>query len=408
MSRNKQGRVVVTGLGLVTSLGVGKELFWENLLKGKSGISEISLFDTKDYFVHRGGEIKDFPPEKFISVHKLKYMGRASQFAVAASKLALEDARIKKDYLSKVLAGVSIGTTMGESPWIEEIDKLWVEKGREAVRKEAIYEYPAYTLPSNVGIELKLKGPNQIFTTACAAGNYAIGYAYDLLRLGRAELMLAGGSDAISKIAFTGFTRLAAVAPERCQPFDKNRKGMLVAEGAAVLVLERLEDALKRDAPIYAEILGYGLSCDDYSMMISIREGMYYSMLKAIKDSGIEPTDIDYICAHGTGTVQNDKEECAAIKEILGPRYKEVPVSSLKSMLGHTMGAASAIEAAACCLVAREDIIPPTINYQTPDSECDIDCVPNQARNKKVEIALNNGFAFGGNNSCLVIAKYHD
>lgn len=218
--------------------------------------------------------------------------------------------------------------------------------------------------------------------------------------------MLAGASDPFSRISFTGFNQFKAVAPEKCQPFDKNRKGMMVAEGAGIVILESLEAALNRNAQIYAEILGYGLSCDAYHMTSSSVEGIINCMKKAMEEAEITPDDVDYISAHGTGTLTNDRNECAAIREVFGPRYREIPISSIKSMIGHTMGAASALEAIACVLIVKNDMIPPTINYETPDPECDIDCVPNVARHHIVNIALNNSYAFGGNNACLVIKKF--
>jgi len=242
--------------------------------------------------------------------------------------------------------------------------------------------------------------------TACAAGNYAIGYGFDLIRKGDLDYAVAGGADAFSKFAFFGFHRLYAMAPEKCQPFDKNRKGMMVGEGAGILFLESLDSALRRNSTIYAEIGGYGLSCDAYHMTASQVDGIEKTMLKALKDADIKPEEIDYICAHGTGTSGNDKNECAAIKRVFKEHSRTIPVSSIKSMLGHTMGAASAIEALSCCLTVKENIIPPTINYETPDPLCAIDCVPNKAKIKRVEAALNNGFAFGGNNSCLVFKRY--
>jgi 3-oxoacyl-[acyl-carrier-protein] synthase II len=245
-----------------------------------------------------------------------------------------------------------------------------------------------------------------MFSTACAAGNYAIGYGFDLIRAGRADIILAGGAEPLSKVAFTGFNQFSAVAPEKCQPFDKNRKGMIVAEGAGILVLESLETALKRNATVYAEILGYGLSCDGHRMTTSTVEGLASCTKKALEEAGLSVDDIDYISAHGTGTLTNDRNECAAIKEVLGWRYRDVPVSSIKSMIGHTMGAASALEAITCALAVKNNIVPPTINHETPDPECDVDCVPGTARKQKVEIALNNSYAFGGNNASLVLKKY--
>lgn len=245
-----------------------------------------------------------------------------------------------------------------------------------------------------------------MFSTACAAGNYAIGYGYDLIRMNRADLVLAGASDPFSRISFTGFNQFKAVAPEKCQPFDKDRKGMMVAEGAGALVLESLASATARNAPIYGEIAGYGLSCDAHHMTSSTVEGIAECMRKALKEAGLSADDVHYISAHGTGTPTNDKNECAAIKEVFGQRFKDIPVSSIKSMLGHTMGAASVIEAITCALVVKNDVIPPTINYETPDPECDIDCVPNQARKQTVKVALNNSYAFGGNNASLVLTKF--
>jgi 3-oxoacyl-[acyl-carrier-protein] synthase II len=295
---------------------------------------------------------------------------------------------------------------MGESQVLERLNDAWINKGVDAIDPDLICKYPANVLSINVTKELGLNGPSFVIPTACAAGNYAIGYAQDLIKKGVVDIMLAGGTDAFSRIAFIGFNRLLAIAPKICQPFDKNRKGMMVGEGAGMLVLETLEDALKRKADIYAEVLGYGLSCDAHHMTAPYGPGIAKAIEKTLKESGLSSSDIDYINAHGTGTPANDKEECLAIKEVFGQHYKKILVSSIKSMLGHTMGAASAIEAIACCLTVKNDIIPPTVNYQTPDPECDIDCVPNTSRKIRVNIALNNASAFGGNNACLAIKKF--
>ncbi len=400
-------KVVVTGLGVISSIGIGREEFWDNLIQGKSGISRVASFDTSDYPTHFGGECKNFQPDKFIDRRKIKNIGRASQLAISATRLALADAG-SIDIRDSERVGVVLGTTMGESQIIEEINKVWTKQGEQYVDLRLIARYPCNVLPSNVAIEFKLNGPNYIIPTACAAGNYAIGYAFDLIRQNEADIMLAGGTDAFSRLAFTGFNRLYAVAPEKCQPFDKNRKGMLVGEGAAVVVLETLDSALKRQADIYAEILGYGISCDAYHMTAPDPSGISRAIVKALRESGIEYKDVDYINAHGTGTPSNDKAECAAIKAVFKEHAKKLKVSSIKSMLGHTMGASSAIEALACCLTLKKGVIPPTINYETPDPECDIDCTPNKAVEQEVEIVLNNASAFGGNNACLVLRKYHD
>jgi 3-oxoacyl-[acyl-carrier-protein] synthase II len=394
-------RVVVTGLGVVSSIGIGVEEFWKNLIAGKSGISEIEAFDTSAYPVHKGGEVKNFKPEHFIDKRKLKYIGRASQLAIAAAKLAIKDAKLKKDAINK--ASVLMGTTLGEAPLIERMNESLAQDKIHDIEEANIFLYPTNSIPVNVALNLGCHGHNIMFPTACSAGNYAIGYGHDMIKNNEASVVLAGGSDAFSRIAFTGFNRLMAMAPEKCQPFDKNRKGMMLGEGAGVLILESLEHAEKRKAKIYTEVLGYGLSCDAHHMTQPSEEGIVSCMEKAIKEAGILKEDVGYISAHGTGTPQNDKTECVAIKKVFGKKYKNIPCSSIKSMLGHTMGAASAIEAIACCLAIRDKIAPPTINYETSDEECDIECVPNKAEQKNIKIALNNSYAFGGNNACLVL-----
>ncbi len=407
-------RVVVTGLGVVSSVGIGRDEFWKSVINGKSGISKVTSFDTKEFRCHYAGEIKNFIPEEFIAKRKVQFLGRTSQLAIAAASLALKDAKVSLKDINKEKTGVFIGTTMGERPLEESID-IWVKEGADKISKAKILQSSANNISANIGIYFKFQGPNYLIPTACAAGNYAIGYGFDLIRKGDLDYAIAGGADSFSKLAFSGFHRLYAMAPEKCQPFDKNRKGMLVGEGAGILLLESLESALKRKSNIYAEVLGYGLSCDASHMTTSTVEGIEKVMLKALKEANIREEDVDYISAHGTGTPGNDKIECAAIKKVFSAsadslrrkeQYKTIPISSIKSMLGHTMGAAAAIEALTCCLAVKEDIIPPTINFETPDPICDIDCVPNKARVKKVNIALNNGFAFGGNNSCLVIGKF--
>jgi 3-oxoacyl-[acyl-carrier-protein] synthase II len=397
-------RVVITGLGVISSIGIGWQQFWDSLLKGKSGISPVSSFDTTNHFTHNGGEVKDFKPEEFISKEHIESMNRSTLMALAATKLAIEDSGLTQTMLSKITVGVSLGTTLGDAQTIEEIDDLFI-KNRQ-ISKNLIFQIPTYNAPSEIAREYSFFGPLFMFTTACAAGNYAICYGYDLIKSNRAEIVLAGASDAFSRIEYTGFNQISAVAPEKCKPFDKNRKGMLPAEGAGILVLESYKNALERKALINAEIIGYGLSCDANHMTNPSVEGISKCMRKAIKETGVESKEIDYISAHGTGTIANDKAECSAIKDVFGSRYKKIPISSIKSMLGHTMGAASALEAIVCALAIKNDVIPPTINFETPDPECDIDCVPNQARKHIVNVALNNSYAFGGNNASLVLKEF--
>ena len=399
-------RVVITGLGVVSSIGIGWEPFWENLLQGTSGISPVTSFDTSGHFTHNGGEIRNFRADEYISPATLKILSRSSQFAITAAKLALKDADLSPEMLAEMVVGTCIGTTMGSVQTSEIINQFMVLEGKTDFGNDLICQVPTHSTPAAVSREFNLTGPNLMFSTACAAGNYAIGYGFDLIRLGRADLIFAGGSDPFSRVAYTGFNQFGAVAPEKCQPFDKNRRGMMVAEGAGILIIESLEHAARRNAPIYAEISGYGLSCDAHHITLPSVEGVTRCMLQALRQTGTGIHEIDYISAHGTGTLANDRTECAAIRDVFGLRTQRIPVSSIKSMLGHTMGAASALEAIACSLTVKNNVIPPTINYETPDPECDIDCVPNQAREQEVNIALNNSYAFGGNNASLVLRKF--
>ena len=393
-------RVVITGLGVVSSIGIGWQEFWRNLLSGKSGISPVTAFDTSKHFTHNGGQIKDFIFEKYFPENISEKYSRATQLAMVSTKLALEDANLSENVINDLIIGVCIGITSGPIQVIEDINDRLI--GNKVVTESLALQLPVNSAPAGIAKYFKFNGHNYIFSTACAAGNYAVGYGFDLIMSGKANIIVAGGTDPFSRISFTGFNQFSAVAPEKCQPFDKNRKGMMVAEGSGILVLETLESALKRKAKIYAEILGYGLSCDAGHMTLPSVDGVENCMLKAINNSGIAKEDVDYISAHGTGTTANDKTECFAIKKVFGDGYKNIPVSSIKSMLGHTMGAASALEAVTCALVISHDEIPPTINFETPDPECDIDCVPNKPRKQVVNIALNNSYAFGGNNACLV------
>lgn len=395
----------MTGIGVVSSIGIGKDAYWDGLLAGKSGIETVERFDTSKFPVHRAGEIKDFSPEDFMPRTVSKKIGRGSQLAVAATKMALEDGGVDIKKCGSRDIGVIIGTTMGEAPSIEMIDRYWTEKGEDDVYTSNVKNFPVNNLSDNVSAFFDLAGYSYIIPTACASGNYSIGYAYDLIRTGKNDVMLAGGADPLSKLAFTGFNRLFAMAPGKCQPFDKNRKGMMLGEGGAVLLVEELQHAQDRGAKIYAEILGYGLSCDAFNMTIPNERGIVKVMEKAMRNSSINKEDVDYISAHGTGTAQNDKTETVAIKEVFGRHASSLAVSSIKSMLGHTMGTASALEAIACCLAIQDGVVPPTINYETPDPECDLDYVPNKATKREVSIALNNSFAFGGNNACLALRK---
>ncbi len=399
-------RVVVSGIGVVSSIGTGRQAFWEGLISGRSGISRVESFDTSSYDRHLAGEIKNFNPLDFMGKKEAKRMGRASQLAIAATELGLLDAGLNLKKLAPLRVGVIFGTTMGETNVFERVNRLWLEKGLEGVKGFLVLQIPASLIALNVALHWGIRGLNLVIPTACAAGNYALGYGYDLIKEEELDLVIAGGSDAFSRVAFTGFHRLYAMSPDICQPFDRERKGMLLGEGSGVLLLASLEIAQRFSLPIYAEVLGYGLSCDAHHMTIPSEEGIGRCLRNALAETKIKPEEVGYISAHGTGTVQNDKNECRAIMEVFGPYAQRIPISSIKSMLGHCMGAASSLEAISCCLALSEGVLPPTINYFHPDPDCPIDCVPNRARKARVEIALNNAYAFGGNNSCVVFKRY--
>jgi 3-oxoacyl-[acyl-carrier-protein] synthase II len=392
-------RVVITGVGLVTPIGAGRETFWRNLTAGVNGIGPVESFDTSAFPVHIGAEVKNFHPQSTL--------GRGSQLAVAAARMAIEDSGIDIGTRDRSRIGVSMGTTSGEPGMVERYNDARKAGGLESVPAEILPKYPCNVVPSNIAIEFDLHGPCLMIPTACAAGNYAIGYGFDMIRSGRSDLMLAGGADPFSRITYMGFARLGAIAPERCQPFDKNRKGMVPGEGAAVLVLEPLEAAQARGATIYAEVLGYGVSCDSHHMTAAHPrgDGAIRAMAMALKESGRTTRDVDYISAHGTGTPTNDRVEAIAMRTLFGERAPRVPMSSIKSMIGHTMGAASAIEAVACSLAIHTGVIPPTMNFEEPDEGSDLDYVPNQARRTDPRIVLNNAYAFGGNNASLCLAR---
>ena len=398
-------RVVVTGIGAVTSIGTGVRPLWDALLAGRSGISPVGSFDTSRYSVHLGGEVKDFDAGA-----DLAGFGRAAQMAIVAARLALADGQGATNGLDPERAGVVIGTTSGEPHLVEHFNDAHVAGRLSSLGGDLVSRYPCHRLPALVADDAGFEATAVTIPTACAAGNYAVAHAVDVLRDGAADVMLAGGADSFSRITFTGFARLGAIAPDRCRPFDRKRKGTIPGEGAAMLVLEPLERARRRGARIYAEVRGYGFSCDAHHMTGGhpAGHGAARAMELALRSSGLVPADVSYVNAHGTGTVVNDRIETMAIKRALGEHAYRTPVSSIKSMIGHTMGAASAIEAAACALAVHHDRIPPTINLEEPDPDCDLDYVPGRAREQRVAVAVSNANGFGGNNASVVFAKCED
>ncbi len=347
----------------------------------------------------------DFRPAEYVRRLDPARLGRASQLAIAAARLALADAAADGLTWDPERVGVYLGTTSGEPGVVERFDDGVLAGESDPASTELTFRYPSHVLSAHVAAELGAEGVNAVLPAACAAGNYAIAWAADALRAGRADVMLAGSADAFSRITYTGFARLGAIAPERCQPFDRNRKGMAPGEGAAVLVLERARDAAARGARPFAEVAGHGLTCDAHhaTSMHPDGRGAARAMALALEESGVRPAEVRYISAHGTGTPTNDRVETLTIKRVFGGAAYRVPVSSVKSMLGHTMGAASAIKAAVCALAVATGRIPPTINLDDPDPECDLDYVPHSARVCPVSVAVTNAYGFGGCNSSLVL-----
>ncbi|HUF79063.1 MAG TPA: beta-ketoacyl-[acyl-carrier-protein] synthase family protein [Thermoanaerobaculia bacterium] len=401
-------RVAVTGLGAVSPVGIGREAFWQALLAGRTGTGPVRSFDASRYPADRGGEILGFQPAEHVRNLSPGSAARASLLAAAAARLALADAGLDPQALDPDRAGVAMGTTSGEPREVESFDDRYVAGDLASVGPEFMERYPCHSIAAAVAAEVGFAGVNAMIPTACAAGNYAIAFAADTLAAGRADLMLAGGADSFSRITYAGFSRLGAISPDFCRPFDRNRKGMIPGEGAGVLVLEPLDRALARGANVYAEVAGYGLSCDAHHMTGAHPEGdgAARAMERALRAAGLAPDDVSYISAHGTGTASNDRCEAFAVHRVFGERGRRVPISSIKSMLGHTMGAASALEAIACSLAVATRRVPPTVNFEEPDPECDLDVVPNEARELAVSVAMNNAYAFGGNNASVIFREH--
>ncbi|MDF2502418.1 MAG: fabF [Anaerosporomusa subterranea] len=408
-------RVVITGLGAVTPLGIGTDIFWKSLLEGKSGIARITRFDPSDYATQIAGEVKDFDPTNYIDKKEAKRMDRCTQFAITASKMALEDSRLDLEQEDLTRIGTIIGTGIGGMDTLHDQYKTLFEKGPGRISPFFVPMMIANMPAGQTSITFGLQGPCTCVVTACATGTNSIGDAFKIIQRGDADVMVAGGTEAaVSPAAVAGFCAMKAMStrnsePEKAsRPFDKDRDGFIMGEGAGVIVIESLEHAIARGARIYAEIAGYGSNADAFHITAPAPEGAQAAkcMAMALADAGIKPEDVDYINAHGTSTPLNDKNESLAIKSLFGDHAKKLSVSSIKSMTGHLLGAAGGIEAVATALTVLNDIMPPTINYDNPDPELDLDYVPNQAKEKKVRVALSNSFGFGGHNATILIKKY--
>lgn len=407
-------RVVVTGIGLVTPLGIGKEKTWKRLLDGECGIDKITAFDTTDHSVHIAAEVADFNPEDYIEKKELKKLGRFSQFAIAASKEALGDANLTINDDNADRIGTIIGCGMGGLDIIEqEVTKL-IEKGPKRVSPFYIPGAILNMASGNTSIYLGTKGPNKSVVTACASGTNSIGDAFQSILLGKADVMIAGGCEAtVTPSGIAGFANLKALStnsdPKKAsRPFTIDRDGFVLGEGAGILILEELEHAKSRNAKIYAEVVGYGETGDAYHMTAPSDggEGAARAITMALNQGGIDVKEVDYINAHGTSTPANDKNETAAIKKALGEHAYEINVSSTKGATGHLLGAAGGIEAAFLALAIDEGIVPPTINYDNPDPECDLNYTPNKFVKRDIEVGLSTSLGFGGHNAVLAFKKY--
>lgn len=394
-------RVVITGIGPVSNIGIGVTEFAEALRAGRSGIGPIESFDATGFEKSNAGEVRDFAPAELLHRLSEKDWGRSSLFAAAAARLAVTDAGLTPP---DGRTAVVVGTTGGELVPLVDLAEDWYTNGFSVPPASLVTKLPASRLAVAVGTELGVRSEATTLGTACAAGNYAVGYGCDLIASGAADVAVASGADSVGRFFHAGFHRLGALAGEKCSPFDAHRAGMLTAEGGVAVVLERLDRALARGARIYAEVLGYGMTCDAGHPVAPDADSIARCMRVAHKRSGITPDQVDYICAHGTGTRTNDLVESTAARAVFGSRVP--PMSSIKSMLGHTMGAASGFGVAACALAITQGFLPPTINHATPDPELDgIDPVPNASRPAAVSIAKNNGFAFGGNNAIVIMGR---
>lgn len=405
-------RVAVTGIGLITPLGLSNKETWDAICNGRSGVKNVERFDVTDHKTKIGGEIKDFNPEDFMNPKEARRTDRFIQYAVASTKLAIEDSGLEITEELSPQVGTLIGTGIGGMDTFRDTVIQLEAKGPGRLSPFSIPNIITNLAAGHVSITFNAKGPNCSTTTACAASAHAIGYAMIAIQRGDADVMIAGGTEApINPLSYGGFNAMRALSTNNedpqgaSRPFDKDRDGFIIGEGSGMLILEELEFAKKRGAKIYAELIGFGMSSDASHITAPSLDGPVRCMQSAIKNAGINPEEIDYINAHGTSTELNDANETKAIKKIIGEKAYQTPVSSTKSMTGHLLGAAGGIEASFSVLAIDQGILPPTINYTTPDSECDLDYVPNEARDAKITTVLSNSFGFGGTNGTLIFRK---
>jgi 3-oxoacyl-[acyl-carrier-protein] synthase II len=410
-----QRRVVVTGVGLISSVGTGTEECWSALQRGESGVRTITQFDAKDYAARIAGEVNNFDPLAYIDKKELKKMGRFIQFAIAACEFAVKSAQLEVTDADSENVGVYIGSGIGAFEVIEREHKILLERGPSRISPFFIPATIVNLASGYVSIRYNAKGPNSATATACTTSAHSIGDSFRLIQHGYADVMICGGSEAcITPMGVGGFAAMRALStrndePQRAsRPWDKERDGFIIGEGSGILILEELAHAQRRGVPIIAEIVGYGMSADAHHITAPPEDGNggYRVMRNALKDAGIEPARIQYINAHGTSTGLGDKAETIAIKTAFGGHATKLAISSTKSMTGHLLGGAGGLEAGVTVLAIRDCIVPPTINYDFPDPDCDLDYVPNKARQLEIEYALSNSFGFGGTNGCLIFKRF--
>lgn len=409
-------RVVVTGISLLTPLGLDASTNWERACEGKSGIGPITRFDASKHASRIAGEIKDFDPLNYIEAKEIKKMDPFIHFVLAASDMVMEDSGIDMSKVDCYRAGVVIGSGMGGLATVEKYHKVLMDSSPRKITPFFVPMIIINLAPGQISIRTGAKGPNFAINSACASGTHAIGSAYKIIQRNEADVMICGGTEAvITPLCVAGFANMKALStrndePEKaCRPFDKGRDGFVIAEGAGLIILEELEHARKRGAKIYAEMVGFGMSADSYHISAPDPQGdgARRCMENCLKDGNIAPEEIDYVSAHGTSTPWNDKLETSAIKAVIGDHASSVSISSIKSMIGHTLGAAGGVAAAFLALSIHHSMIPPTINYENPDPECDLDYTPNVARKREIRVALSNSFGFGGTNAAIAFKRFN-
>jgi len=400
-------RVVVTGLGVVSAVGNDIPEFWNSIVEGKDGTKEITVFDASPYRIRIAAEVSHFHPEDHFSKKEIHRLSRCDQFGLVAFREAWRSARLDGDDIDKERTGVILGAGSGGILSVEKYFKDFYQ-GMKKPSPSLLISYSLATTTDLIAIDAGLKGPRTTTATVCSSSSASLGVAYEMIQMGLADLMVSGGSDSLCEVSFSGFSSLKLVDPESCKPFDKRRQGLVIGEGAGILILEELEHALRRNAPIRSELLGYGVCADAYHLTSPEPngEGVERVIRVALDHAGISPEEVNTINAHGTATPFNDIAETRGIKRVFGERAKEIPISGIKSMVGHCLGSAGGIEAVATVLTLENGVIPPTIHYEVPDPLCDLNYTPNRSIRRDVRVALSNSFAFGGNNVCLVFGKF--